>query len=120
MLDRQMGKLGEEYEEIYLLRNESHFSIYNFDDGRAFQPDFVLFLREKSGELLVYQLFIEPKGRHIKEHDIWKEDFLKEITTQYERKILNFDDKKYRLIGVPFYNAKDENEFREGLEEVLN
>ena len=80
----------------------------------------MLFLREKSGELLVYQLFIEPKGKHIEEHDMWKEDFLKEIKTQFERKTLNFDDKKYRLVGVPFYNTEDENEFRESLEEVLN
>ena len=119
MLDRQMQKLQAQYEKIYLLRNEGHFAIYNFSDGQAFQPDFVLFLREKSGELLVYQLFIEPKGKHLKEHDRWKETFLKEITSAFDGKPLLFEDKKYRLIGVPFYNNEDENQFRTSLESVL-
>lgn len=120
MLDRQMQKLQEQYEDIYLLRNEGHFAIYNFTDGQAFQPDFVLFLREKGGELLIYQLFIEPKGRHLKEHDRWKEIFLKEITTDFGGRALLFEDKKYRLTGVPFYNNEDENQFRASLKSVLN
>lgn len=120
MLDRQMQKLQAQYKQIYLLRNEGHFAIYNFNDGQAFQPDFVLFLREKGGGLLVYQLFIEPKGKHLKEHDRWKESFLKEITNEFGGKTLIFENKKYRLIGVPFYNNEDENKFRESLESVLN
>jgi type III restriction enzyme len=120
MLDRQMQKLQTQYEQIYLLRNEGHFAIYNYADGQAFQPDFVLFLRENSGKLLIYQLFIEPKGRHLKEHDRWKESFLKEITTEFGGKPLTFEDKKYRLIGVPFYNNEDENQFRASLESVLS
>lgn len=120
MLDRQMQKLQAQYEEIYLLRNEGHFAIYNFADGQAFQPDFVLFMREKSGELLIYQLFIEPKGKHLKAHDRWKETFLKDITSEFGGKTLTFEDKKYRLIGVPFYNNDDENQFRASLESALN
>jgi type III restriction enzyme len=119
MLDRQMQKLQAQYATIYLLRNEGHFAIYNFSDGQAFEPDFVLFLREKSGELLVYQLFIEPKGRYLKEHDRWKEAFLKQITSAFDGKPLLLEDKKYRLIGVPFYDNEDENEFRTSLESAL-
>lgn len=121
MLDRQMQKLQTQYEEIYLLRNEGHFAIYNFSDGQAFQPDFVLFLKEKSGETLAYQLFIEPKGAHLKEHDKWKADFLKEITAEFgKNRILRLEDKKYRLFGVPFYNNEDENVFRASLESALS
>jgi type III restriction enzyme len=121
MLDRQMEKLKAQYENIYLVRNEGHFAIYNFSDGQAFQPDFVLFLREKSGKSLTYQLFIEPKGAHLQEHDQWKATFLKELTTEFGNKVLTFEAKsKYRLIGVPFYNNEDENAFREDLESALN
>jgi type III restriction enzyme len=121
MLDRQMGKLNEKYDEIYLVRNEGHLKIYNFSDGQAFEPDFVLFLRDKSGTLMTYQLFIEPKGKYLKEHDRWKEIFLKEITAEFGDKVLKFEDKsKYRLIGVPFYNNEDENIFKASLESVLN
>ena len=119
MLDRQMPKLQAQYEQIYLLRNEGHFAIYNFSDGQAFQPDFVLFLREKSGKLLIYQLFIEPKGKHLKEHDHWKATLLKEITDEFDGKPPMFEEKKYRLIGVPFYNNEDENQFRASLDSVL-
>ena len=120
MLDRWINQQKGRYEEIYLLRNEGHFAIYNFSDGRAFQPDFVLFLREKGGQTLTYQLFIEPKGRHLKAHDRWKETFLKEIKSEFGGKLLKFQNKKYRLIGVPFYNNKDENQFRATLESALN
>jgi len=121
MLDRHIEKLKEQYENIYLVRNEGHFAIYNFSDGRTFQPDFVLFLHEKNGKSLTYQLFIEPKGGHLKEHDLWKNNFLKEIKQEFGSKILKFEDKsKYRLIGVPFYNNEDENAFRESLESALS
>lgn len=64
-------------------------------------------------------MFIEPKGRHLTEHDHWKEDFLKAVTTEFEGKTLAFEGRKYRLIGVPFYNNEDENLFRASLEGVL-
>ena len=51
-LSRWISQLEETYEDVYLLRNERHFSLYNFSDGRGFEPDFVLFLRETNGELL--------------------------------------------------------------------
>jgi len=120
MLDRQMVKLHSQYEDIYLIRNEGHFSIHNFSDGKTFQPDFVLFLKEKNGQSLTYQLFIEPKGAHLTEHDKWKGVFLKEIKEEFGDKILTFHgDSKYRLIGIPFYNNEDENVFRETLDSVL-
>jgi type III restriction enzyme len=119
MLDRQMSKLKEQYDSVYLVRNEGHFSIHNFSDGQAFQPDFVLFLREKSGQTLTYQMFIEPKGKHLKDYDHWKETFLKEISEKFRGKSLTFENKKYRMIGVPFYNNEDENQFTANLWEAI-
>ncbi|PKP59661.1 type III deoxyribonuclease [Candidatus Atribacteria bacterium HGW-Atribacteria-1] len=123
MLDRQMDTLKQKYDGIYLIRNERHFKIYSFSDGQAFEPDFVLFLQEKNGEMLTYQIFIEPKGKHLKEHDIWKEKFLKEITKKYKDKILEFNaqrkTQKCKLVGVPFYNNTDENQFKQNLYEVI-
>ena len=43
------AKLQEKYIDIYLLRNETLFKIYTFSNGKAIEPDFVLFLkREKN------------------------------------------------------------------------
>ena len=86
--------------------------------GRAFEPDFVLFCKQKSGDELTYQVFIEPKGNYLKAHDKWKEDFLKEI--REDKKILEIDSDKYLITGVPFYNNENENEFKESLESTLN
>lgn len=119
MLDIWINKSREKYESIYLLRNEGHFAIYNFADGRAFQPDFVLFLREKNGEILTYQLFIEPKAKFLQKAEPWKLDFLNNIKIEFKNKILKFKDNNYRLVGVPFYNNEEENQFIVDLESSL-
>ena len=98
-LDQWIRKSEEIYEEIYLLRNERHFALYNFSDGRAFEPDFVLFLGAKQKAALTYQLFIEPKGEYLQHRDRWKEDFLKEIdvekiSNEYHRRIL-IENRRY-------------------------
>lgn len=119
MLDRWIQESEKTYEEIYLLRNEGHFSLYNFSDGKPFQPDFVLFLREKNGESLSYQLFVEPKGEHLAETDRWKEKFLEKIRAEYHSKILT-ENNKYRVIGVPsFYHERYENQFKDELNAAL-
>ncbi|MFO7745500.1 MAG: DEAD/DEAH box helicase family protein [Psychroflexus sp.] len=119
MLERQINKLKKKYNGIYLIRNERHFKIFSFSTGKAFEPDFVLFLKEKNSNTLTYQIFIEPKGKHLKEHDQWKQEFLTEITKEFKGKTLDFithnKKHKYRLVGVPFYNNEDENEFKETL-----
>ena len=55
---------------------------------------------------LSFQIFVEPKGKHLLETDRWKEDFLKQIENQSEIKIppYLFKTKEYKLIGLPFYN----------------
>ena len=79
-LDNQMEDLKAKFKDIYLLRNEGFFKLYRFSDAKAIEPDFVLFMIEKkSGEDLIYQLFIEPKGEHLLAVDAWKEEFLAEI-----------------------------------------
>ena len=119
LLDRWIQNSGATYEDIYLLRNERHFAIYNFSDGRAFEPDFVLFLRKQNGESLTYQLFIEPKGAKFIKDEQWKEDFLKEIRADRHSSVLT-ENHKYRVIGVGcFYNRSRENEFTDRLNEVL-
>ena len=120
MLDRKISELKERYEDIYLLRNEGHFAIYNFADGRPFEPDFVLLLRDKNGKTFVYQIFIEPKGAFIADKDQWKEDFLREITAEFESKTLPLGDDSYRILGVPFFNSENENDFIEKFDSALS
>lgn len=96
-----IDNLKAKYKEVYLLRNEEVYKIYDFDKGTGFQPDFILFLN--AGKSQYYQVFMEPKGEHLKEHDKWKNEFLKKITEKYgQDDILTFESKKYRLIGLPY------------------
>ncbi len=63
MLYLQMLKLQELYDSIYLIRNEGHFKIFNFRDGQHFEPDFVIFLQEKSGEIAGLSTIRRTEGK---------------------------------------------------------
>ena len=115
-----MEKLEEKYSEVFLLRNENLFKIYRFSDGKPTEPDFVLFLKDKSKKKVIqYQLFIEPKGTHLIEVDKWKENFLREIEDNYKIEILA-ENEDYRLIGMPFYNEGSKSNFVNVFNEKLN
>lgn len=111
--------LQGKYKEVYLLRNEEQYKIYDFTTGQGFQPDFILFLKDKSK--LYYQIFIEPKGDNLLDADKWKNDFLKEITEKYsDNKILKIEGKDYSLIGLPLFNKKDTKEFTEAYDKLIS
>jgi len=110
-MKKKIGNLEEKYDEIYLLRNEEVYKIYDFKQGRGFEPDFLLFLKGKKGNLY-YQIFIEPKGDYLIEHDKWKEEFLQQITDKYcNGELLKAESKDYKLIGLPLFNKKEEHIF---------
>lgn len=106
----------QKYDDIYVIRNEKVVKIFD-KYGRAFEPDFLLYLRDRNDGNIVYQVFIEPKGNHLVEKDKWKEEFLKEIRDS--KLVLKIDTDKYHITGVPFYNENNENKFKEQLEKLL-
>lgn len=100
------SSLKNKYDEIYLIRNEKHFKIFSFDEGLAFEPDFVLFLsKSKSHKNEIYQVFIEPKGgdRISNDDSKLKEKFLLQIENEYKLTTI-FKNKDFKLIGLPLYN----------------
>ena len=113
---RKFESLQQRFEDIYILRNERELAIYD-KQGRRFEPDFLLFCKQKE-ENIAYQVFIEPKGKHLIAHDKWKEEFLNEIAE--DKKLIEIHSDKYLLTAVPFYNYSNENEFARALENVLN
>lgn len=120
-IDSIYPKLKKEFADMYLLRNARLFQLYRFSDGRAFEPDFVLFLRKKrTKKYIVYQLFIEPKGQVYMANDKWKEEFLLEIEKEHKLVQL-FENEDYKLVGLPFYNERlTKPNFREKLEGILS
>ncbi|HUM31548.1 MAG TPA: DEAD/DEAH box helicase family protein [Bacteroidales bacterium] len=117
LFSRRFEGLNQKFENIYLIRNEREIKIFD-KLGRAFEPDFLLFCKQRNGEQMTFQVFIEPKGEHLKGHDKWKEDFLNEIRT--EQKTIKIHTDTYLITAVPFYNYNNENEFKTTLENTLN
>jgi len=105
-LNDHAKRLSELYEEFYLIRNEKALTLYSFEDGQAFEPDFLLFLRKAAGgSATIYQLFIEPKGTKFWSDDQWKEGFLKTIGPNARLETV-FQDKEYKVDGLPFFNEE--------------
>ncbi len=130
-----IGNLESKYKEIYLLRNEEVYKIFDFEQGRGFQPDFILFLKTKDKKKigvaeteLYYQIFIEPKGNEYIGDDGtfktgkegWKEQFLEEISEKYGfKKVIKAENPNYRLIGLPFFNKDHNTNFKTEYELIV-
>ncbi len=119
-LDTMIDDLQKKYDDVYLLRNEKHFKLYTFDDGRAFEPDFLLLLIKKEQALeLTYQVFIEPKGAHLFENDAWKQDFLFDLKATHQIDQV-WKGKEFIAWGLPFYNNESKKaEFVPAFEKLL-
>lgn len=134
-IKKTMGNLETKYEEIYLLRNEEVYKIFDFDQGRGFQPDFILFLKTKDKKVvenveteLYYQIFIEPKGNlfigndgtFLSGKEGWKEKFLDDISEKYGLKnVIRAENPNYRLIGLPFFNTVLDTNFKTGYDLII-
>lgn len=119
-IDKRYDDLKKKYSDVYLIRNERHFKIYAFDDGRPLEPDFVLYLvgKEKT-DTGYYQIFIEPKGGHLLLQDEWKEKFLKRLQAEAVIDQL-WNDRKYAVWGLPFFNeAQRMKEFETAFDAVV-
>lgn len=103
LMKKLIDGLRTKWDDIYLVRNEGSFKIYEFGKpGRAFEPDYVLFANDKRNASVSWQIFIEPKGGHLIEHDAWKQNFLLEINE--EARVIG-ENPDVKVIGVPFFNS---------------
>ncbi len=124
-IQENLIKKPKDEKEIYLLRNEEVYKMYNFADGQGFQPDFIIFIKKDND--LYCQILVEVKGNQFKDKDNgfdnskegWKQDLLMELENLNDRKFFHFERKKYKLIGLPFYDKDDkEKKFLNGIEKV--
>jgi type III restriction enzyme len=125
-IDSFIDKLRQKYSEIVLLRNEKFFQLFDFEEGRPFEPDFVMILKKRNKVINIYQIFIEAKGDQFKDNrgrfenskESWKQKFLLEIENKANIN-LKFENKQFKLIGLPFYNKALEKEFEEDLKNKI-
>jgi type III restriction enzyme len=126
LFEKKMQELEKKYTDIYLVRNERAVVIYSFKTWDRFEPDFLLFMKDrKTKEPMTYQIFIEPKWDQFKDNEwwyessgeSWKQEFLLEI--EDHAKILEMNFGSYRLVWLPFYNKDNESEFEGAINEAL-
>lgn len=125
-----MDNFKDKYTDINLIRNEEVYKIYDFNTGKGFMPDFLLFMKSKEDKDLYYQVFIEPKGSQFMDSagafdqskEAWKQEFLEEITKRYsgDDTLLKKETNEYKLIGLPLYNLSSTNQFKQAIMETLS
>lgn len=98
-------KLKKIYRKRYLqvrkIVYKRKYHLYSFDDGKRFEPDYILILGNKSTVVEQQQIFIEPKGQHLIDNDIWKEHFLLQL--EDDSKCIAYPDyDNYSVKGLPF------------------
>lgn len=116
--DSLFDELSQVWDDIYLIRNEKAVTIYGFDTGQAFEPDYLLVANDKTTGNRSWQIFIEPKGGQLLESDKWKQDFLLQITEKNIAKVLA-ENSEVRIVGLPFYNENESRvEFIDALKDL--
>lgn len=119
-VDKKIPELRSKYSDVFLLRNEKFFKIYDFKNGDATEPDFVLILtNQNQTKSLQYQIFIEPKGEHLLQKDKWKEDLLTSLKEEAKVVLLTQSEKIY-VWGLPFYQHDSEIYFDSKFKDLLN
>lgn len=112
--------------EIYLIRNELDYALFNIDDGRRFSPDYMMIINDTHNNTLYYQCLFEPKGGHLLKKDEWKESALMSLEhksqTQFYHNDIDGDFldtikkqgyQEIKCLGFKFFNsdAKGINDF---------
>ena len=117
LINNMMEDLQSRYEEVYLLRNERKIKYREIDGLRGFMPDFLLYLKDNE---YTYQVFVEPKGKHLLLNDVWKEQFMLSLNEREDIEILAEND-DVRLVGLCFYSDDSEKrkEFKDQFNELL-
>lgn len=97
--------LRKKFDKIFVLRNEKQVKVYSFENGDAFEPDFILLLiKENQPKNLYLNVFVEPKGTHLLDTDGWKGKALKEFSESAVPVVKFVDDNDYKIWGTPLYN----------------
>ena len=117
-------KIKEQYEEVYLIRNERNMHIFSFDEGGRFEPDYILILKNKKNGINAIeqkQIFIEPKGDAYIYSDQWKENFMLQLNEQSIITISKSEkNNDYSICGTKFYNENSgTDEFEKSLNEAV-
>ncbi|HLV91634.1 MAG TPA: DEAD/DEAH box helicase family protein [Aequorivita sp.] len=90
------NELKSQFEEIYLIPNKRYVRVYSFENGKAIEPSFVLFLKQKKDDKnRYYQVFLHSKKLEKK--------FLKQLYIDHSLNSSNKDE--YVLSSLSFTSS---------------
>lgn len=102
------NELKSQFEEIYLIPNKRYVRVYSFENGKAIEPSFVLFLKQKKDDKnRYYQVFLHSKKLEKK--------FLKQLYIDHSLHSSNKDE--YVLSSLSFTSSTP---LKEQLASVVN
>lgn len=119
-IDEIYHRLKEKYQEVYLVRNEREVKLYDFKLGRGFEPDYLLFMQHKTdnGKYDNLQIFIEPKGAHLREKDSWKQEFMLQLKSEVDISF-STQTENFHIWGLPFFTDQYRREFDRAIGETF-
>jgi type III restriction enzyme len=87
-------------------------------NGQRCETSIILFMHQKSDSSGFdnMQIFIEPKGGHLKEHDVWKENFLLRMKAE-SRITFSTQTTDFKIWGMPFFTYQDKQIFDKAMRE---
>ncbi|PNP97849.1 DEAD/DEAH box helicase family protein [Moraxella sp. RCAD0137] len=109
----QIDTLKQSYQnaEIYLIRNELDYYLFDVDSGRRFSPDYMMIINDFQNKKMYYQCLFEPKGGHLLDKDKWKEQALIQLENQAHIELdcqgSDFDAyQEVKCLGFKFFNSE--------------
>jgi type III restriction enzyme len=115
-------RIREKYSEFFVVRNERMLRVFAFEDGRAFEPDYLLILRSAGGgSWRTMQVFAEPKGPHLADFDEWKSQVLEQVSTVAHLAQAGSGG-GYSVTGLPFFKQREtiDRSFLDAFDELLS
>lgn len=114
LIDKNIDKLRERWDKLYLVRNEKDLKLYDFESDGVFMPDYLLFLQKNGEQPKTYYVFMEPKGEQLEASDEWKERFLESLEQKAEvLDELGLKKTGIKIVGLKFYQPARESEFEQ-------
>ncbi|MDY3114207.1 MAG: DEAD/DEAH box helicase, partial [Helicobacter sp.] len=130
-VESKKERISAKFSEWIVVRNDgfSEFKMYAEVDGevRGFEPDFILFGKEKDGDIMGVECFLEVKGGHLAGSELvggidkWKEELLEKLNGEIfeiqDKK--DFEKSKISIIGLPFFTNSNDVKFNEKFGEIF-
>lgn len=120
-IEAHREKIDAAFVEWFVIRNErfEEFKIYGYNKNkevRGFEPDFIFFGRKEGEEnFLGTECFMEAKGGHLEDKDVWKQEFLNTL----DGKRLPAENKTLKLRSLPFFTGENDTEFQKAFKKFL-